>query len=197
MVVKDDGLWKAVVGLPLSSEPGKHQIEVYYGNGERRTVAFAVVEKEYETQRLTITNQRQVDPTEEDMIRIRSDRSRINNALASWSDASVESPAFDVPVDGVTINVCPREFLQLLEERLGAGLHLWIRLGQRMDEGKVQFPVVESASEAPIFPFGFTGGFRHLAGFLLGGEASLGFLRHCGRPRSRVRRESTRNLVIH
>lgn len=102
MVVKDDGLWKAVVGLPLSSEPGKHQIEVYYGNGERRTVAFAVVEKEYETQRLTITNQRQVDPTEEDMIRIRSDRSRINNALASWSDASGESPAFDVPVDGVT-----------------------------------------------------------------------------------------------
>ncbi len=88
-----------------------------------------------------------------------------------------------VPVDGITINVLPGEFLQFLEERLGACLHFWIRLGEGMNEGEVQFPVIELASEAPILPFGFASGFRHLAGFLLGGEALLGVLRHRGPPR--------------
>ena len=73
---------------------------------------------------------------------------------------------------------------------MGACLHLWIWLGQRMDEGKVQVSVVESASEAPILPFGFASGLCHLAGFLLGGEALFGFLRHRGTPCLRAGGES-------
>ena len=102
MVIADNGSWKAVVGLPLTSKPGQHEITVYHSDGSRETRTFSVTGKEYETQRLTISNQRQVDPTEEDLKRIRSDRSRISNALANWSEESTLEVDFRKPVEGVT-----------------------------------------------------------------------------------------------
>lgn len=102
MVIDDNGTWKAVVGLSLSSKPGEHEITVYYPDGSQETKTFSVTDKEYETQRLTISNKRQVDPTAEDLKRIGSDRRRINKALGSWTDESTLEQDFLKPVEGVT-----------------------------------------------------------------------------------------------
>ncbi|CAN5261911.1 peptidoglycan DD-metalloendopeptidase family protein [soil metagenome] len=87
----------AVVGLPLSIAPGRKllRFEDETGAGQART--FTVEPKEYETQRLVIANERQVNPNEEDMRRISQDSKRIGAALSTWSARDAELD-FSAPV---------------------------------------------------------------------------------------------------
>ncbi|HUO81731.1 MAG TPA: peptidoglycan DD-metalloendopeptidase family protein [Gammaproteobacteria bacterium] len=91
--------WMAVVGIPLSVAPGRKIVAYQDAAGERRTVAFRVEPKEYETQRLKIANQRQVDPNEEDMRRISQDSKRIGAALATWTESDDVDLDFAPPVE--------------------------------------------------------------------------------------------------
>ena len=56
----------AMVGIPLSAKPGQHQLKVKQGNTES-TIAFEVVTKAYKEQHITIKNNRQVNPNENDL----------------------------------------------------------------------------------------------------------------------------------
>lgn len=100
MVVSHEGSWKAVVGIPLSVKPGRHAIKVAGGDNEPQLIGFDVLDKDYPTQRLTITNKRQVNPNAEDLQRIGEERKRINAALASFSRSAGIATDFIPPVEG-------------------------------------------------------------------------------------------------
>jgi murein DD-endopeptidase MepM/ murein hydrolase activator NlpD len=97
MVLKSDGHWQAVVGIPLSARTGKQQLEVATRS---QTVPFEVKPKNYAEQRLTIQNKRKVNPNKEDMKRINGERGRINAALAHWQQQDMVETRFTLPVTG-------------------------------------------------------------------------------------------------
>jgi hypothetical protein len=54
LTVADGGQWRAVVGLPLATKPGRAEIEVRDADGVARKVAFDVADKAYRTQSLKV-----------------------------------------------------------------------------------------------------------------------------------------------
>lgn len=90
-----DGRWLAVVGIPLSAQPGRHELVV---DGAR--VAFEVGDREYATQRLTIPNERMVNPLPEDLERIARERPRIVTALTTFSRRPPETLRLAPPAQG-------------------------------------------------------------------------------------------------
>ena len=86
-VIRRDEQWVAVVGIPLSTKPGLQQLRV-----GKNQIPFTVKDKRYRTQKLQIENQRQVNPTAEDLVRIESERKRSDAALSSYSP--IDTPVF-------------------------------------------------------------------------------------------------------
>ena len=99
LVVRANGMWQAVVGLPLSLDAGEQQLDIS-DRGTARTLAFQVLPKQYETQYLTLANKRQVDPTAEDLMRIAREQALSNHAFATWSEALADDLRFDLPAQG-------------------------------------------------------------------------------------------------
>lgn len=102
LVMREREQWHAVVGLPLEAKPGAHSVELEHGDGRHERLQFSVAAKEYETQRLTITDKRKVEPTAEDLERIRKDAVRIKLALSRFSDQSDVATDFQWPTEGPT-----------------------------------------------------------------------------------------------
>lgn len=100
LLVREASVWKAVVGIPLSAEPGEHTLEVVYPGRESAEVAFHVDAKDYPEQRLTIANRRQVDPNEQDLERIGKEQKRIRAVLTTFSDTESVDLDFQLPVSG-------------------------------------------------------------------------------------------------
>ncbi|MBI5612329.1 MAG: peptidoglycan DD-metalloendopeptidase family protein [Gammaproteobacteria bacterium] len=100
LVARDSGRWQAVVGLPLTLKPGRHHIEVAEPGGAKRTLAFTVKDKKYESQYLTLQDKRQVEPNAEDLKRIRQDQEIIARALATWSARELDDVRLDQPAAG-------------------------------------------------------------------------------------------------
>jgi len=98
-VVKVDNDYHAIVGIPLSTKPGWHTLQVTSSDGNSDH-DFEVVHKDYPEQHITIENKRQVNPNETDMVRIRKDRTSIANAK-QYRHSEVLGLRFDVPVEGV------------------------------------------------------------------------------------------------
>jgi len=99
LVVRANGLWQAVVGLPLSLDTGEQQLDIS-DRGAERTLAFHVLPKEYEAQYLTLANKRQVDPTPEDLKRITREQALSNRAFATWSEILADDLRFNLPARG-------------------------------------------------------------------------------------------------
>ena len=53
LVVQDDGAWIAIVGIPLSTPLGTHQV-IVRGNDARREIDFTVGDKRYASQSLKV-----------------------------------------------------------------------------------------------------------------------------------------------
>ena len=101
-VVRTQGGWKAVVGIPLATEPGRQTIRVVTpaAGDEDREVAFTVAPKAYATQKLTV-EPRKADPLPEDMRRIDEESARTERALATYSEEIAPTWAWAAPVPGV------------------------------------------------------------------------------------------------
>ena len=99
MVVKADGLWQAVVGVPLSAKAGTLRIVVKRGE-EKSTQLFSIKDKQYPTQYITVKDKRKVNPNSLDMKRINQESSRIQQALTAWTDTDSETVNFIWPVKG-------------------------------------------------------------------------------------------------
>lgn len=99
MVVAEKGLWQAVVGIPLEARPGTHEITVKQG-AKQKTLIFAVKDKQYPTQHITIKDKRKVNPNQYDMERINRETKRIDAALQHWSDTNQVPFDFIWPLKG-------------------------------------------------------------------------------------------------
>jgi len=88
-----------LVGIPLSSKPGEHQLSIRNKQGKTETIRFQVKPKTYKAQYLTIKNKRKVNPYEKDMARILSEKKRKTRARKHWLQQAAKVN-FEVPVDG-------------------------------------------------------------------------------------------------
>jgi len=101
MVVGKPDEWKAVVGIPLATRPGRHYLMVM-DDGRKNRVPFLVKDRKFQTQYITLKDKRKVNPTPEDMKRIRRESKVLNAAKATWT-ASDDIPfAMTLPVHGIT-----------------------------------------------------------------------------------------------
>ncbi len=98
-VVKRNNQWVAILGIPLSTAPGKHFVKVTTGK-KQRTLAINVADKKYRTQHITIKNKRKVNPNATDMERITKERPIIRNALKHWQEVDDVPYKFIAPVQG-------------------------------------------------------------------------------------------------
>ena len=100
LVEQQDGTWQAVVGLPLDVTPSDQSISATDTDGTQHEIHFKVEPKEYAAQYLSLRNKRQVNPTAEDMQRIRQDQAAIHAAFTTWSPRDNVDLFLDLPVVG-------------------------------------------------------------------------------------------------
>ncbi len=99
LVVAENDRWYAVVGLPLSIVPGQAKITIASAEGPAAPLTFVIDETTYPEQRLTIADDRQVNPTAEDLLRIGGDSREMNRAFGSWDESPVDT-GFHLPAIG-------------------------------------------------------------------------------------------------
>lgn len=87
--------WKAVVGIKLSTKPGRESLEV---NG--KVVPFTVKNKHYPEQHLKLENKRQVTPNAEDEARIAREQLLIAPTWKEWPADLTASLQFRSPTPG-------------------------------------------------------------------------------------------------
>lgn len=100
LVIEREGQWLALVGIPLGSASGQAELQVSTRDGPRQTLAFAIEDKAYETQHITLTDTRRVTPSAEDLERIARERTRIQAALRHFSDDMPDSLRMALPLEG-------------------------------------------------------------------------------------------------
>ena len=99
MVIREGENWRVIVGIPLSTEPGKAAVVVQPGEGAERRIEFEVKPKKYAEQRLKV-EPRVVDLSPPDLARTERERPLIQDALATYSDAVPSNLRFKPPVPG-------------------------------------------------------------------------------------------------
>ncbi len=99
MVLRDRERWVAVVGIGLGAKPGEHHINLLHEGGNS-TYPFTVRDKAYETQHITISDKRKVNPNKLDLERIGRERKLIRAALDTWEQTPSVPLPLSLPVDG-------------------------------------------------------------------------------------------------
>ncbi|MGY6274760.1 peptidoglycan DD-metalloendopeptidase family protein [Methylomonas sp. MgM2] len=100
LVTKRGEDWLALVGIPLDTNPGVAQELVAQGPAGQKRIAFAIGDKHYPEQRLTIKNKRMVDGmTPEDLRRIEAEKQEMARIKDTWSQRPADTD-FVAPVDG-------------------------------------------------------------------------------------------------
>ncbi len=97
-VVRDQGRWWALFGIPLDMLPGELSIVVDRPSGQQQ-LAVPIGVKAYPEQRLKIKNTRQVEPNPEDLARIEREQAHTAQIKALFSDFA-PSTAFQLPARG-------------------------------------------------------------------------------------------------
>tara|TARA_R110001583_G_scaffold195556_1_gene376150 strand:- start:34301 stop:35146 length:846 start_codon:yes stop_codon:yes gene_type:complete len=98
MVLKQDGQWLAVVGVPLSAKIGSQTL-VVKSAGKTSKISFVIADKAYPTQHIEIKDDGKVNPTNYDMKRINGEKAIINAALEHWTEGEV-ALNFAWPIEG-------------------------------------------------------------------------------------------------
>ena len=87
--------WEAVVGIPLGAKPGEAAVEV-----DGQPLSFSIKPKRYPEQRLHLKNQRQVNPSPEDLARIAREQALMAPAWKAWPEGLIPSLSFRQPTPG-------------------------------------------------------------------------------------------------
>lgn len=99
MVLRDGDRWRAVIGIPLSAEPGKEAVSIQRGAESGTMTALTLEQKEYATEHLKVAP-RHVNPSKKDLDRIQRDRAHIDAALDKWTEQAPTTLQLVPPVDG-------------------------------------------------------------------------------------------------
>ncbi|MFO2463740.1 peptidoglycan DD-metalloendopeptidase family protein [Pseudomonas sp. 15FMM2] len=95
LVVKEQDNWLAIVGIPLTTQPGTHQI-----NSGGSNLPFIVGFKKYPEQRITLKNKSQVNPAPAQLKRIESELAIQIKAYRTFSPTIPSNLILDKPVNG-------------------------------------------------------------------------------------------------
>lgn len=97
-VLRENGRWIALLGIPLDTLPGELEIRVSKGSAtELKTVAIGI--KNYPEQRLTIKDKRKVEPSPEDLARIEREQ-KITEAVKKRFSDGMPDTVLDQPAPG-------------------------------------------------------------------------------------------------
>ena len=130
MVVRHNGLWKAVIGLPLSIEPGEHRVTSAGGTDQAREYSCTVLAKTYETQYIKLKQKRMVEPPPEDLRRIVRDIENIQRAFSTWTENEAPPLSLDLPAQGrLTSRFGLRRFFNNKPRQPHSGLDIAAPLG--------------------------------------------------------------------
>lgn len=99
LVAGEPGNWHAVVGIPLSAQPGAHEIRIESG-GNDMLRRFEVGGADYPVEHVTIRDERKVNPRAEDLERIAAETERINAAKTRYSAGMPAALRLSAPVAG-------------------------------------------------------------------------------------------------
>ncbi|UFH50096.1 M23 family metallopeptidase [Pseudomonas sp. KNUC1026] len=129
LVVKEQANWRAIVGLPLSAKPGAQSIQVREGAAQR-SLSFGLGSKRYPEQRITLKNQRQVNPNPADLARIDKELAEQTRAYRSFSPNTPSNLLLDRPVGGkLSSRFGVRRFFNGEERNPHAGLDFAVPAG--------------------------------------------------------------------
>jgi murein DD-endopeptidase MepM/ murein hydrolase activator NlpD len=98
MVVRDGDRWRTIVGIPLSTAPGKVTV-TYETRAGASSRTFEVKSKKYREQRLKV-EPRVVDLSPEDLARTQREQPLIREALATFSETAPSTLRLLPPVPG-------------------------------------------------------------------------------------------------
>jgi len=98
MVLREDGGWLAVVGIPLGTKPGKVELAIEQ-RGTTQRVPLVIRDKKYVTQELKVAPA-MVDLSPDDLARVNRERPIIQKALATFSESPPQSLRLAQPVPG-------------------------------------------------------------------------------------------------
>ena len=125
LVIKEQNTWLAVVGLPLTLKPGPAQLT----SGTRK-LSFMVGNKTYPEQRITLKNQRQVNPNPADLKRFEREMAEQLQAYRSFSPGTPSNLLLDKPVNGpLSSRFGVRRFFNGEERNPHAGLDFAVAAG--------------------------------------------------------------------
>ena len=97
-VVRDNGRWFALLGIPLDTLPG--ELEISIKNGSTVTVRQVMVGvKNYPEQRLTIKDKRKVEPNPDDLARIAKEKETTEAVKRNFA-ANMPETDFLLPSNG-------------------------------------------------------------------------------------------------
>jgi murein DD-endopeptidase MepM/ murein hydrolase activator NlpD len=100
MVLKQPDNWLAVVGIPLSAEPGDAALAVRRSSAATaETLAFQIGPKDYVEQRLTVAPSK-VDLSKKDLERVSREQAHLHQALASFVEQPPVTLQLLAPVNG-------------------------------------------------------------------------------------------------
>jgi murein DD-endopeptidase MepM/ murein hydrolase activator NlpD len=91
--------WTAVVGLGLAQKPGPAQLMIARAGAPPRAIVFAVHDKHYLTQALTVAPAK-VDLSQADLERYQRERTHLREVLNEWSDEAPATYRLAAPVGG-------------------------------------------------------------------------------------------------
>ena len=100
MVHRQNKQWLAVVGIPLHTKPGQHEINVSIQNRKTYTIAFEVKNKDYKNQYITLKNKRQVNPNTMDLSRINKEKKQMKAVFTTWRAQKEDLAPFIKPAQG-------------------------------------------------------------------------------------------------
>ena len=102
MVLRSNGHWVAVVGVPLAESPGHVTVLVREGGaaGAEKSVGFDIVNKQYVTQSLKVAPSK-VDLSDEDQARVNRETPHIKETVATFSDTPPTTLRLLQPIPGI------------------------------------------------------------------------------------------------
>ncbi len=99
MTQTDTGQWVAIIGIPLTAALEPQVLEVTLG-GKKTTQTFAIRDKKYREQRITLKTNKHVDLSPEDLARFEREKKLQDDAYQQFSAQLPSNLLLDRPVKG-------------------------------------------------------------------------------------------------